>query len=137
MKKSKKSIIVMIALSSFILSCENNIVYFNLDTQILKRCNNKGLKHIEIINDSLKVYYSVDWVKNQPIPTEINLNKINDGYKITLNGVKIIQNQNFTLESNKHYKIVHRSNGDANSSEINVYLIDKMKIVSADKTNCE
>jgi hypothetical protein len=103
---------------------------------MIKRCNNKGIKNLEIDNDSLKLYYSINWILQEKAPQEVNLSNINNGYKIILNGIKVIPNADFQLTPNSFYKITHRSNGDSGSDEIIIYLSKNKKVLKSSKSSC-
>lgn len=102
-----------------VLSCENNNFYFDNKSQVLSRCNGGGIRNLEITNDSLRLYYSINWYLAGSSPVNFSFDNINEGYRITLNGTKPISPANFKLPE-AIYKVEHRSNGDASPDVIQI-----------------
>jgi len=127
---------LLISLSSILLACENNLIYFDLNSQKIIRCSDQGIRHLEIGNDSLKSYYFIKWVSNSEAPKEISLNNIDKGYKIILNGEDVIPNTSFKLTPNVLYNINHTSSGDAGPGNLQIY-ISKNGVTKASKFNCK
>ena len=127
--------ILVVGLSSLFFACENNLIYFDLDAQKIIRCKSLGIRQLSIDNDSLKTYYHLEWVGITEAPKELSLNKIDSGYKITINGVKTVPINSFKLIPDAFYTITHSSNGDGGPNEMQIF-VTRNRVSKASKISC-
>lgn len=130
--------LICLLLIVFLQSCfQSNSIYFNVELQEIKSCNNKGIKRIYIASDSTNENYRIEWKNdNQTPPTVIKLIPLTTGYIITSSWKNIqITPSKFKLNSNRKYTI-ERTQGDATPYKIEVFTNEEGNIYKTNKNQC-
>lgn len=88
MRKMKKNLLISF-LTFVCASCNySNQFYFDIKNQTINACTSKGLHYLSFGNDSLKLYFILEWKGDmKAIPKKVKLEHLPDGYVIN-NGWK-------------------------------------------------
>lgn len=119
-------------------SCQSNAIYFDINEQAIKSCNQKGIYRIYIKNDSLAETYSLVWSDTTiSAPKKIELFNPNNAYKIYKGWNNLpISIKDFKLKVSSSYTF-ERVQGDASAYKVQVWTNNVGNVSKAVPESCK
>jgi len=132
--------IFAIYLFTFIcVSCfYSNEFYFDIDNQLVKSCNSKGLQRLYLNSNTPYEKFLIVWEDStRASPPELNFKNINSGYKIYKGWEEYkISNDSFRLIPMTSYTL-KRIQGDASGYSLNFWIDSVGKVSKTTRGSCD
>ena len=116
-------------------SCYTNLVYFDLETQSVIRCNGT-ISRLNIISTDNKDDLHFSIMPGKKAQKSFSLKEINKDYSLETTN-PFITLKHFRLRPETEYTILHHSNGDCPDGELTIRTDKNSSIIYADKTSCK
>lgn len=132
--------IIFISFIAFVcVSCNySNQFYFDIKNQSINACTSKGLQYLDFENDSLKLYFTLEWEGDMKvIPKKVTLDNLQDEYVID-NGWKKGKTiaSNIKLAKSATYEI-RASGGDVGPFYVTIVTDKNGKVVMTSHDKCD
>lgn len=127
---------VLLFIAVSVTSCFSNEMYLDVPTQEIRSCNPKGIRHMQIENDSTaEVAFTFEWTQEKNAPATIRLSSVDQGYFVTDERMYRVDNKAVKLKPLTRYTL-ERFGGDAGSYRMSVWTDKGGKVVKADPETC-
>jgi len=136
MRKMKKNLLISF-LTFVCASCNySNQFYFDIKNQSINACSSKGLHYLNFGNDSLKLYFLLEWKGDmKAIPKKVKLEHLPDGYVIHNVGKKEKTIASIKLAKSATYEIT-ASGGDVGPFIVTIVTDKNGKVVMTSHDIC-
>ncbi|QJB35684.1 hypothetical protein HF329_32055 [Chitinophaga oryzae] len=102
----------------FLTSCLSNKFHFDVQHQVLRSDNTKGISAVYLKNDAGQEEFSISWESLEEPPAYVDFKAIQPSYRVEKNGKPIAQRL-FKLSPGSTYTI-ERAGGDAGAFSLRV-----------------
>ena len=123
--------VFLIAISIFLLGCNNNTFYLDEETGVLHPCGTSKIASV-FITDQNRNYTSViaDW---EDASNSLSLFDIPPEYNVK---DELGNNKNFKIEANMTYSVLHSTQGDASSHTLTFSTDANRTIIRNSSSSC-
>jgi hypothetical protein len=127
--------ILLICLVTLLTSCYNNVIYFDMDKQLVRTCNSRSIRDLYIDTSDDKSLYNFIKIEGKEGTNSFSLTNLDKNYNLEVMGVKVPL-ERFVLKPNVTYTITNHTYGDTDESDIKIKTDEQGKVIEASRKSC-